>query len=119
MGSNTREFKQLQDKYYERLAEDGFSDIEDTSSDARLLKSWHSFKFQGVDPINAEAIRDYYMAAEAVLHLRKFKNSTERRIWELHCEGLTSEQIEHKIRKYKQSMIRKIIADIAKEIIKS
>lgn len=40
-------FEQLERFWYERLREEGFQDIEDTSNVFRPLKAWHSHRFGG------------------------------------------------------------------------
>lgn len=118
MRQRTKEFQELQKEFYERLEREGFDEIEDTSNDARLLKSWHSFKFQDIDPIQAEATREYFMAAERLLHTKQFKRDLEREIWELHCKGFTSIEINAQ-NGMNERTIRHIVQTIAAEIKKT
>lgn len=66
----------------------------------------------------AETTRIYYEEALNLLKKYSFKNTSEKKIWELHCEGWTIREIEKKIKRYKRQMIHNIITLISKEIIK-
>lgn len=63
---------------------------------------------------------DYYEKALELLNSHHFKNEIHKRIWELHCEGLSRGLIEKEIANlkeaYKQSQIRNIIKDLEREI---
>lgn len=118
MRQNTKEFIDLQKEYYDRLAKDGFDDIEDVTNEERRLIEWHSFDQHPIDPLVAEAIREYYTAASRLLYSHSFKNKTEKRIWELYCEGMTIREIESKLGRLKKSRIHRIISEISLEIVK-
>lgn len=116
MGSNTKEFKKLQQEYDDRLAEAGFHDIEDRNSPRENLKTWDSHTFRKIDPIVAEAIRDYFSAAQALLHEREFRSELEKRIWELHSKGLQLMEIAKETRQDRQKIYR-VVKRIKKEIL--
>ena len=69
-------FKQLEARWYRRLKDEGFDDIEDTSRPERPLKSWHSFRFGGrrwngrgnnYDPTHIPSTQEYYRLATLFL----------------------------------------------------
>lgn len=114
----SRPSRELEALWYKKLAKEGFSEIEDTQSEARLLVSWHSFKYQDMDAIKIQSIRLYYEEASHILETYCFENKTQRLIWELHAAGLTEREIGTRIRKYKKSMIHNVISKIAREILR-
>lgn len=86
--------KDLEKFWYDLLKAGGFEDIEDTSSDERTLKAWHSFKFIKWSKNKIHADSDYFYRAKEFLLKWDFDNETERTIWSMHCEGLSNRQIE-------------------------
>lgn len=115
------EFKTLEAKWYAKLINSGFEDIEDTRKPDRQLKSWHDQYF--FDRHSAEKIvgtRTYYEMATRLLHTFPFKSPMHRRIWELHCDGKTEREIADAISTFKKplkkSSVHNIIAKIAKAI---
>jgi len=94
MSQKTKEFNKLQEKWYKKLKDKGFDDIE--TSDGRL-KKWASSHIKrqilenGLDVtlslINAKT--EYFRAAESFLYDHKFSSSYEKRIWKMHTEGKT------------------------------
>lgn len=113
--SRTKDFKALERRWYQILAESGFEDIEDTRTPERFLKKW-TLKFGTLNPDLIAETRLYYEEANYLLHRHVFESKTEKLIWKLHCEGLTIEEISFRIRKYKRSMIHNIISKLASRI---
>jgi len=120
------EFKALQKIWYDKLAatpdKQGalFDDIEDTSRADKPLKSWHNHKFKSIDVEQRLATESYYEQANLLLSYYRFKNKTHKRIWELHCKGLSRRKIavaiEDMTPTYGQARIGEIILEIAKTI---
>lgn len=89
LGSMSRgEFEALQARWYQRLARDGFQDIEHGPGYLRTQAR--------VDPRvlpRAEDAATYYRQANEFLTLHRWRNRRDRRIWSLHCEGKSYRQI--------------------------
>lgn len=77
-----KKFLQLQQKWDQKLAKSGFTDIEDRASG--LIKDWN---YSNV--CYDESYEEYYRLASEYLHVAKFKNSKFREVWRLHSEGVT------------------------------
>lgn len=82
---------QLKREWYKKLKKEGFDDIE---ADETRLKTWSSgtgspyrntYKYKE-NMFDAKA--DYYRLAEHFLNEHRFKNNTERTIWEYHANGI-------------------------------
>jgi len=118
------EFKAMEQEWYQKLKEDGFEDIEDTSRKDMPLKTWHSIKFKLKDSKTRMHKQTYYEDAKELLLTYKFKNETHKTIWSLHCEGLSSRDIEVKLavlaelKRIKYRAIAYFINEIAKTIKK-
>lgn len=92
--SKKTDFKQLKKTWYERLAREGFKDIE---ADEYSLKSPTS-KFFGrkhglVKSGRWEARQQYYYMAEHFLNSYKFDKQLDEIIWEYHSLGLSMRNI--------------------------
>lgn len=114
-----KECEKLQAKWYRKLK--GFDDAESMRyGDDRPLKVWHSTAFQKTSLLEIEITHDYIEKAQELLHAFQFENEIQRRIWELHCEGMSRHKIEFAIRHLKNapkaSTIRLIIMDLEREI---
>ena len=117
---DTDEVKTLQREWYQRLKEDGFADIEDTNSPREMLKCWHSVKWKYVCRVKKEHVQNYYAKASALIHTHEFESEMHKKIWEYHCQGLSSRKIENLIDKsekpWKRAYIQTIINLIATNI---
>lgn len=127
MSNNPREFKKVQDKWYEKLKDEGFQDIENTQHEERPLKKWHFNFFRNgrksdrameTNPaqrtlIEYRSTADFYQQASALLFTYRFENKTHKKIWELFCEGMTERHIAKKIKIYKKSTIHLVIKKIS------
>ncbi len=82
---HSTEFQALQAEWDKKLEESGFDDKE--QRDGRL-KSW-SLKYKNSDPSMCQAKQEYYRAAGHFLHEYEFEYPVERRIWELHSQGVS------------------------------
>lgn len=108
--SQSKEFKEIQDKWYAKLKKEGFEDIEDVSETHRPerdLKKWHSFAFQLNNSADDYSDKErYYQLAGQFLHEYEFKNKLERSIWEGHAEGLSIREISRKLNKYRDLIFK-------------
>lgn len=115
-----RSCQELQAKWYKRLGED-FEDAESLKYPDRPLKVWHRNALATVTSLEIQITHDYYEKALELLHSFHFENKTLRRIWELHCEGCSSGEIERKINhfsiSYRERHIRNIIKQFEREIV--
>lgn len=109
----------IQDKWYGALKKD-FDDIESTKYADRPLKVWHNSAFRNTSVEEIQDTLEYYQKASRLLHIFSFENETIRKIWEMHCEGLSRHKIEIAIKgsdiSYKQSTIRSIIKQLNREM---
>lgn len=78
------EFEKLQALWDVKLKESGFDDLE--QRDGRL-KSW-SNRYKTAEPTKRQAKEEYYRAAGQFLYDHKFNHPAERRIWDLHSQGM-------------------------------
>lgn len=111
---------ELQSKWYKKLAKEGFDDAENFSYKDRPLHAWHRNILNTVTTIEVELVIEKYDRAQDLLHRFDFKTEIHKKIWELHCEGLSRIAIEkaiaHLANTYKQSQIRNIIKDLEREL---
>lgn len=84
----------------EKLARSGFQDAEDFSLPEPALKSWHSFKWRESQARAVES-KHYFELAHELLHTFAFRSALYRKVWELHCEGLSVRQIARRLRRRK------------------
>lgn len=116
----------IQNEYYAKIKsiDPEWQDIEDTRDPARPLKSWHGHmwitKMKRTSIFEKEQIENYYQRARELLHTHQFETELQRKIWELHSDGLSKKKIEkeikHSTRAYKRESIGLIINRIAEEI---
>jgi hypothetical protein len=91
MDPNSKEFKTLQKKWYKKLKDTGFDDIENSEIG---LKRYHSFDFireDRQDPIDNK--REFYRIAGFFLNDYPFKTVREKEIWSLYSKGKTAKQV--------------------------
>lgn len=113
MSPKSKAFKALQKKWYDKLAEDGFEEIESIpSEEGSFLKRWDSKRFIHkrkyavskpltvnfestftYDPLIPEACQEYYYRATHMLENYDFASVRDKNIWELYCQGLTYREI--------------------------
>lgn len=97
MRRDSKEFLALQDKWYKKLEKQGFDEIEQPNG---MLKAWHSYTFMRQDDESVHAgpaRQEYYRLAGQFLHDHDFDNAIEKKAWELHCDGLSIEDIAESI----------------------
>lgn len=91
------EFKALQAKWTKRLRDSGFEDIEE--SDGNLIDEDRLSRRLKWSPERIASDAEYYRLATQYLNVGTFKNKKERRIWELHSEGLSIRAISKQVRR--------------------
>lgn len=90
-----KELSRLKAIWYQKLKSKGFTDLEDKNGN---LKSYHSsrFLYQNQFP-TFQAKQRYYQLAGQMLYRHKFESIRDRRIWDLHSQGWTQEEIADKV----------------------
>lgn len=88
----SKSFKDLRAKWAAKLKKSGFEDLEDENG---LLKHiGHADYFSiNFNAISAQAKEEYYRKAGYFLYDHKFKTELERKIWELHADGVSIRDI--------------------------
>jgi len=90
-------FKELDAKWKAKLKKSGFDDIEGVSgilsSDRQELGRRRDYRAYDKRPLHYEAITEYYRLCGHFLHDHKFEDENERRVWELHGDGLSHRDI--------------------------
>jgi hypothetical protein len=98
----TPEFRALLGKWNQILARDGLAEITDQGD---FLSGRHYRDKSTPADIRQriELTQSYYERASELLKDFAFKTKLHRRIWELHCEGLSIRNIVKKLRKHRLS----------------
>lgn len=109
----SKQFKVLQHKWYKKIKDQGFDDVEDVESPREFMKDWHSMYFQKRYTIDSfQAKEEYYRMARSFSNTHKFECRRDKQIWELHCEGLSLRKIAEKL-KTKICRIHKVIKTLS------
>ena len=111
---NSPEFKALQTEWTKKLKDSGFVDIEDVERPDKPLKAWDDRRFKQIPTERRIATERYYDTARELLNTYEFKNLIHKKIWELHCEGLSRRKIAKLLGVFGQARTGEIIGDIAK-----
>lgn len=94
------EFKKLQKEWYEKLAESGFNDIENTEDEYAPLKDTYStsgWKRALSDPRNVQK-EEYFSNATLFLDTYEFVKQKDEIVWRLHSEGMSNRSISKELR---------------------
>lgn len=102
-------FKKLQKQWYKKLKDEGFKDIENVG-----YYMTSAINLRAVATKDREAIQEYYSNATSVLYETQFDTEKEKKIWELHCEGLSLRKVAAKYG-ISKSGAQSIIAKIQKK----
>lgn len=106
--------KALKTKWYRKLKNAGFNDIEDTNSPNEFLKTWHSTWFKTHStPESFKEKHRYYQMTTYFATSHTFSNKLEERIWCLHSEGLSYREIAKKVRSNKDK-VNQVILNLLK-----
>jgi hypothetical protein len=112
---SNKEFKELENQWYSKLAETGFEDIEDTKDKYRKLKRWHGADFKRIRPTRLKNQQKFYEMAWTLLHTKTFKDKNYKKIWHLFCEGFPIRKIAAHMG-IPKSTVHWIIGKISKDI---
>jgi hypothetical protein len=110
----TPKFRALFKKWNNILEEAGHDEIENFNLEEPALRQWEAGRWDGTDPLRNEATQQYYQMAEILLDTFPFKNKTQRKIWQLHCEGYSVREISAMIHRkgYGRDRVYLIIARV-------
>lgn len=122
MPPRAKSLKELQKKWYKKLAKEGFEDIEDGNNN--LVQYTSSMFLRGrrnnmsfTEIMNSiESKQDYYRLAGEFLHSHKFKSDRDKFIWEQHCEGVSYRDISDMLAKKGVKLTRNPIGDTIKRL---
>jgi hypothetical protein len=89
-----KRFQKLKKTWYDKIAKDGFTDIENI--DGSLKTEVHPRTFAAVMKTKQSTL-DYYEGATRFLNTHFFSSSENRKIWEMHCEGMGAVRISKKL----------------------
>ncbi len=107
---DSKEYKALEKIWYAKLKEGGFEDCESADVAGRPLKVHHNHYFKRrYSDVAFLAKQEYYQVCSNFLNTHTFKSAKERKIWELHCSGLSRREIGAKM-KCSKDIVHKIIA---------
>lgn len=91
MNPKSKEFKDLQTKWYDKLEDAGFKDVE---QDEDNLKVWEShLMIKQFTPDTIMYTLEYYSLARAFNHDHIFLSPYHKAVWQHHSEGLTTREI--------------------------
>ncbi len=111
----TKAFQKLFQKWNKKLEKQGHEEIEDFTLTDPPLKCWHNSKWKQVESFE-ETVLYYQLASELLCHF-EFENRTHRRIWDLHCQGLSVRQVALKVnrKKFTKTVVHTVIVGIQKK----
>jgi uncharacterized protein YerC len=107
------DLKKLQKKWYKKLKDDGFVDIEEHESGHNRLHRWDSHYFQRrYTPDTFNAVTEYFHMMDDLYLTYDFEgNERNKRIMDLHRKGCTYSEISKEV-DYSISMVRRVIVRI-------
>lgn len=92
----TKEFRELQSKWYKKLRQQGFEDLERKAGRLKTGALQNISHLYNTEQFNIK--EEYYRLAGQFLHEHKFKSGIEKKIWELHSEGMSIRNIVKKLK---------------------
>lgn len=109
-------FKKLEQKWYDKLAKEGFADIEQRGSADEWLRNWHNPNSGIFSKQTAESLeirQNFYSECRHALNKSShFKTQWEKWVWTLYSEGLSVSEIKRKSRR------PRAVSKTVKELIK-
>lgn len=112
----TKEFLTLQAKWNKKLEKSGFEDIE--TKDGLLKGISHADFFKAhYNQIDAQAKEEYYRNAGYFLYEHKFKTELERKIWELHVEGVGIREIVKILKKKNYNIYKRKCHELLRPLV--
>lgn len=122
---DSKEFKDLQAKWYKKAGNfNGVNELGQAIPDVEQpdgnLKNW-ALSLIRHDEITENAKQDYYRLAGQLLHTFPFESKTERKIWEMHAEGLSIRDIAKKLKSQRirahKNGVHKVVQKIAAQLV--
>ncbi len=101
------DFKKLQGVWYRKLAETGFVDLE--KGDKFRSQGWMAGRFQfeyTASPTKWNTKEEYYRLCGVFLHANVFQGHHQRRVWELHTEGMSDLKIAKRLSSPQRKLTR-------------
>lgn len=112
--------KKLQQKWYKKLKDSGFEDIENTSHPDRPPIRWHAHDIRRMcTKLRKEEVTSrirYFELATIFLNDHVFETSKEKLIWSLHANGDSYSETAKKVRMSKSS-IGNVVARLRKVML--
>lgn len=105
----TPEFLRTQKKWYAKLKDEGFQDIEATKSTRGVTRSGDDSR----TVLPQASVSEYYRLARAFLHDYTFKDNKHWHMWLLHSEGLSIRMIAEKLGS-DRTTVHEVIVDYSK-----
>jgi hypothetical protein len=118
-GNDKKNLKQLTRKWYKKLKDSGFDDIEEPSkSGYPTLKFWGSdaLRQRNSGQLRMESVQRYYELAGQFFWDANFDTSAEKRIWKMHADGVSGYEIASKL-KMSKSVVYRVIDKLAREML--
>ena len=107
----TKEFKALHDKWNKKLEKEGLKEIDNTGIS-------HADYFRlNYNNIDASSKAEYYRNAGYFLYEHKFKTELERKIWELHAEGVSIRDIVNVLKKQRFKVYKRLIHETLRPMV--
>lgn len=120
MNPNSKEFKKLKNKWYKKLEESGFDDIEYTGESDGVLQTFDSYKARKMlkdwSAVTLEGTEEYFRLARQFLHSHQFEDVREKLIWEAHSEGVGIREIIKIVKGRGYSAYRDLIQRVLKKL---
>lgn len=118
---NSKKFKQLQAKWYKKLKDNNFEDIEEIHKGEFKIKKYHSYhfvqRFLRRNGFSLESKQEYYELCLEFLHVYSFESLIERRIWEAHAQGASLQEISDSIKGSERGYRKTHVYNIVRRLI--
>jgi 23S rRNA A2030 N6-methylase RlmJ len=117
MDLHSKEFKKLRDKWYKRLKDSGFVDIENKNGE--LLTShadYFRYRQKMLGSTTFEVKEEYYRLARQFLSDHKFADKREMLIWEYHSEGKSIREIVRRLKARGHTAYKDLVSNTVKEL---
>lgn len=101
MSPSSKEFKDLESLWYQKLKDDGFEDIEVNESTLKGSSFSNVKRLTGGD--KSEFYRskeEYFRLAGFFLHDTKFIDRRDKLVWEFHTNGDSLQEISNRLKRY-------------------
>jgi len=89
----SKEFKDLQKEWYQKLADTGFVDLEQHELHSRRYRSSGVKKYGKYSQEWNDSKAEYYNLAGKFLNEYRFRNRIQKVIWEYHTNGISTRDI--------------------------